>query len=48
MPVFFSKTDISIRKANTKIEFTKWIDNEIEKLKKPKDEDNTFTKVQED
>ena len=45
--VYFTKTDIEIRKANTKIEFVKWIDNEIEKLKNPKDEGDTFAKIEE-
>jgi hypothetical protein len=47
MPVFFSKTDIEIRKASTKLDFIKWIDNEIEKLKKPKKDDDAFAKIEE-
>ena len=46
-PVYFSKTDIEIRKASTRLEFIKWLDNEIEKLKKPKKDDDAFAKIEE-
>lgn len=46
--VYFSKTDIEIRKANTRTEFIGWIDNEIEKLKKPKKDDNVMDRIREE
>lgn len=46
--VYFSKTDIQIRKASTKIDFMNWLDNEIEKLKNPKKEDNVMERIREE
>ena len=46
--VYFSKTDIEIRKANTKTEFIGWLDYEIEKLKNPKKEDNVMDRIREE
>lgn len=46
--VYFTKTDIEIRKANTKTEFIAWLDHEIEKLKNPKKEDNVMDRIREE
>ena len=46
--VYFTKTDIEIRKANTKTDFIAWLDHEIEKLKNPKKEDNVMDRIREE
>lgn len=46
--VYFTATDIEIRKAVTKVAFTKWIDEQIEGLKKAKDESNVMEKIREE
>lgn len=46
--VYFTRTDLEIRKASTKIDFIGWLGNEIEKLKNPKKEDNVMERIREE
>lgn len=46
--VSYTETDLVLREATTKIALTKWFDEQIEKLKKPKAEDNVMERIRED
>jgi len=46
--VSYTETDLMLREATTKLALTKWFDEQIEKLKKPKAEDNVLDRIRED